>query len=48
MYIWFARKASLTGWLHRTLLVLLLLVMMSQIMSKPALAVPQQQEAPKQ
>lgn len=38
MHIWFARKASLAIWMHRTLLVLTLALIMSQLMSKPALA----------
>src|SRR4051812_46755074 len=38
MYSWFARKASLGMWMHRTFLVLALVVMMSQLRSKPALA----------
>src|SRR5919107_5559911 len=40
MYIWFARKASFTGWVHKALMALVVLMMVSQLMSKPALAAP--------
>jgi hypothetical protein len=40
MYIWFARKPSLMGWLNRVLLVMVVAVMVGQIISKPALAAP--------
>jgi hypothetical protein len=40
MYIWFARNASLMGWMIRTMMVMVVLMVVSQLLSKPALAVP--------
>lgn len=38
MYIWFARKSSVAVWINRALLVLALVVMVSQLAGKTALA----------
>ena len=38
MYLWFARKSSVAVWINRALLVLALVVMVSQLTGKTALA----------
>ena len=44
MYIWFARKSSVAVWMNRALLMLALVVMISQLVSKTALAQETEQQ----
>ncbi len=44
MYIWFARRSSVAVWMNRALLVLAVVVMISQLVSKTALAQETEQQ----